>query len=212
MIIKKGDNIKVNYEGSFGSGAIFDSSYHGDHKHPLSFVVGAGQVIKGFDEGVVGMGEGEEKEIRVKPSEGYGEYRQELKKTISKTELENIPNLKKGMVLTMQTPQGNIPLTIVDIKENDVVLDLNHPLVGKELIFNIKIEEIVNTGKEGNMERRFNGPRRDNRFGGGRRDFGPREMHKAVCAECKQECEVPFKPIQDKPVYCKECYSKRRAF
>jgi len=44
----------------------------------------------------------------------------------------------------------------------------------------------------------------------GSRDFGPREMHKAVCADCGQECEVPFKPIEGKPVYCKECYQKHR--
>ena len=51
-----------------------------------------------------------------------------------------------------------------------------------------------------------------NRNGGFRRDFGPREMHKAICSECGQECEVPFKPQEDKPVFCKECYSKRRKF
>ena len=58
-------------------------------------------------------------------------------------------------------------------------------------------------------------PRRSGGFGGGggfRRSFdsGPREMHKAVCAECKQECEVPFKPTQDRPVFCKECFAKRK--
>ena len=54
-------------------------------------------------------------------------------------------------------------------------------------------------------------PRRDGpRRGGFRRDFGPREMHKAVCSECKQECDVPFKPTEGKPVYCKECYAKHR--
>ena len=43
-------------------------------------------------------------------------------------------------------------------------------------------------------------------------DFGPREMHKATCSECKKECEVPFKPSGDKPVYCKECYAKRKGY
>ena len=51
---------------------------------------------------------------------------------------------------------------------------------------------------------------RDNREGGFRRDFGPREMHKATCSECGNECEVPFKPTDGKPVYCRDCYSKRR--
>ena len=50
------------------------------------------------------------------------------------------------------------------------------------------------------------------RGGGFRRDFGPREMHKATCSECGKECEVPFKPSGDKPVYCKECYAKRKGY
>lgn len=50
------------------------------------------------------------------------------------------------------------------------------------------------------------------RFGGGGFNSGPREMHKAVCSECKQDCEVPFKPTEGKPVYCKECYAKHRKF
>lgn len=63
------------------------------------------------------------------------------------------------------------------------------------------------------MERRFGGNREGGfRQGGFRRDFGPREMHKATCDECKQECEVPFKPNKDKPVYCKDCYKKRKGF
>lgn len=49
-----------------------------------------------------------------------------------------------------------------------------------------------------------------NRGGGFRRDFGPREMHKTTCSECKAECEVPFKPIEGKPVFCKDCYMKRK--
>lgn len=56
----------------------------------------------------------------------------------------------------------------------------------------------------------FGGGRGRGGFGGGRRNFGPREMHKATCAECKKECEVPFKPRGDKPVYCKECFMKKR--
>ncbi|MBI4919324.1 DNA-directed RNA polymerase [archaeon] len=54
--------------------------------------------------------------------------------------------------------------------------------------------------------RSFGGPR------GPRRDFGPREMHKATCSECSQECEVPFKPTEGKPVYCKDCYKKKKGF
>ncbi|MEK6927514.1 MAG: CxxC-x17-CxxC domain-containing protein [Nanoarchaeota archaeon] len=64
---------------------------------------------------------------------------------------------------------------------------------------------------------RFGGDRNSGgrSFGGNRgprRDFGPREMHKATCAECKQECEVPFKPTEGKPVYCRDCFQKHRKF
>ena len=59
------------------------------------------------------------------------------------------------------------------------------------------------------MGRFGSGPRRE---GGFRRDFGPREMHKAVCAECGKECEVPFKPIEGKPVFCKDCYMIKKRF
>ncbi len=57
--------------------------------------------------------------------------------------------------------------------------------------------------------RRFDGPRGG---GGFKRNFGPREMHKAVCSECKKECEVPFKPTEGKPVYCKDCYMNHKKF
>ncbi|HLC31886.1 MAG TPA: CxxC-x17-CxxC domain-containing protein [Candidatus Nanoarchaeia archaeon] len=65
-------------------------------------------------------------------------------------------------------------------------------------------------GDRGSGGRGFGG----NRGGGGgfRRDFGPREMHKATCADCKKECEVPFKPTEGRPVYCKDCYPKHRQF
>ena len=63
---------------------------------------------------------------------------------------------------------------------------------------------------------RFGGDNNRRQFGGNRdgdrRNFGPREMHKAICSDCKQECEVPFKPIEGKPVYCKDCYPKHRKF
>ncbi len=63
--------------------------------------------------------------------------------------------------------------------------------------------------KNGEMKMRDFG---NSRNGGFRRDFGPREMHKATCSECNQECEVPFKPTEGKPVYCKDCFAKRRKF
>jgi CxxC-x17-CxxC domain-containing protein len=61
-------------------------------------------------------------------------------------------------------------------------------------------------------KRRFGGDRQGGGFGGQRRDFGPREMHKAVCSECGKETEVPFKPAADRPVFCRDCFMKRKKF
>jgi CxxC-x17-CxxC domain-containing protein len=67
-------------------------------------------------------------------------------------------------------------------------------------------------GDRGRNNGGFRGRRDDNRGGDFRRDQGPREMHKATCAECGNECEVPFKPSGDRPVYCRECFNKHRKF
>ena len=79
---KKGDTVKVDYEGKFENGEVFDSSKREGHEHPLEFVVGEGMVIKGFDHAVEGMEEGQEKEFTINPMDGYGERREELKQKI----------------------------------------------------------------------------------------------------------------------------------
>jgi len=148
MIIEKGDKIKVDYEGKFETGEVFDSSKHGDHSHPLEFEVGSGQVIKGFDNGVLGLKEGEEKEISIKSADAYGEMRDDLKKEFPKAMVPEGQDIKEGMVLGMQTPDGHqIPARIVEVKESAFVVDLNHPLAGKNLIFKIKIVSIEKGSK-----------------------------------------------------------------
>jgi len=70
------------------------------------------------------------------------------------------------------------------------------------------------SGSGGNSGgRRFGGNRDGGSRGGGfRSNFGPREMHKAVCSDCKKECEVPFKPTEGKPVYCRDCFQNHKKF
>ena len=143
MKINKGDIVRVDYEGRFESGEVFDSSYHEDHSHPLEFEVGSGQVIQGFDDAVMGMQKGQEKEITIEAKDAYGEPKPELTKDVP---IEMIKGDKKpeiGMVLVMQTAQGQqIPAKIIKVDEKIVTIDLNHPLAGKKLIFKIKISGI----------------------------------------------------------------------
>ena len=141
--ITKGKKVSLDYEGRLEDGVVFDSSKHGDHSHPLEFEVGSGRVIKGFDDAVIGMKAGEEKEFTIKKEEAYGEYRAELKQEIPRSALPEGPEPKAGMALIMQSPDGQqMPVKIVEVKAESLVLDMNHPLAGKNLIFKIKILKV----------------------------------------------------------------------
>ncbi len=151
MSVKKGDKVAVDYEGRFETGEVFDSSTHGDHSHPLEFEAGAGQVIPGFDNAVIGMAKGEDKEITIPATEAYGEYDEQLKRDIPASEITLPRNQKPkaGMTLMMRTPDGQaVPVHIVAADANTITIDLNHPLAGKTLIFKIKIVGINETIKE----------------------------------------------------------------
>ena len=140
MVVKNGDTIKVNYTGTLNDGTVFDSNESAD-KPSLEFKVGSGQLIKGFDEAVVGMNIGDVKNIKLKPEEAYGERRQDL---IQKVPTERIPDeVKKSSVVGVKTQDGQTMNAIVLEKESDyTILDLNHPLAGRELNFKITVVEI----------------------------------------------------------------------
>lgn len=139
--VKEGDVVRVHYTGSLTNGEQFDSS---TGKEPLEFTVGAGQMIKGFDAAMPGMSIGEKKTINIAPEDGYGPINEEA---IIQFPKENIPadmKLEPGMQLTLSDPAGNpMPVVVVELTETIVVLDANHFLAGKELIFDIELVEIV---------------------------------------------------------------------
>jgi|SRR3989338_182806 len=144
MVANKGNKIKIEYEGRFENGEVFDSSQHGDHSHPLEFEIGAGQVIPGFDNAVIGMKEGDEKEFTIKPEEAYGTPNPDLVKKFPRESLPQGQNPEKGMTVILATPTGQqIPAKIADVDEKEVSIDLNHPLAGKTLIFKIKVISIA---------------------------------------------------------------------
>lgn len=139
MGIKQGDKVKVEYTGTLENGEVFDSSEK--QGKPLEFEIGAGQIIKGFEQAVIGMEKGEEKEITLKPEQAYGDYNPELVKKVPKDKLPE--EAKQGAMLMMHLPNGmNIPAKVKEIGEKEATLDLNHPLAGKTLIFKIKITDI----------------------------------------------------------------------
>ena len=140
MPIKKGDKVKVDYTGTLEDGTIFDTS---EGKQPLEFEAGSGQLIKGFDNGVIGMEKGEEKEIKIEKDEAYGDLNPELLKKIPRDKLPPEQEPKPGMMLAMATPDGKqIPAKITEVDDKEITIDLNHPLAGKTLIFKIKVVDI----------------------------------------------------------------------
>ena len=137
MPVKKGDKIKVEYTGTFEDGTVFDASEK--HGKPLEFEAGAGTVVPGFDNAVIGMEEGEEKEVTIQPEDAYGHPNPEMVKKVPRDQLPK-EELKQGMMLIMNLPNGmQFPAKISEVGDSEVTLDLNHPLAGKVLKFKIKV-------------------------------------------------------------------------
>ena len=138
---KTGDKVKVHYHGKLTDNTTFDSS---DGREPLEFTIGSGQVIKGFDDGVTGMSVGEKKTITIPVEEAYGPKQDELLIEFPKDQFPEDMQPQVGMALNMRNDQGQtFPVTIAAVREEAVVLDGNHPLAGKDLVFDLELVDIV---------------------------------------------------------------------
>ncbi|MDE3235962.1 MAG: peptidylprolyl isomerase [Bacteroidota bacterium] len=138
--VKKGDTIKIHYHGKLEDGTTFDSSAG---REPLEFEVGGGMVIAGFDEGVTGMAVGEKKTIHIPFMEAYGPVQEEMIMEFPRNRFPEDMTPEVGMQLSMSNSAGqSFPVVIVEVKEEVVILDANHPLAGKDLIFDLELVEI----------------------------------------------------------------------
>jgi FKBP-type peptidyl-prolyl cis-trans isomerase 2 len=141
MALKKGDKVKVEYTGKLDDGTVFDSSEK--HGKPLEFEIGTGMIIPGFEKAVVEMKAGQEKEIKLKPEEGYGVPNPQLVKKIPREQLPKEQEPKEGMMLVLTLPNGHqVPSKIIKVDDKEVTLDLNHPLAGKNLNFKLKLVSV----------------------------------------------------------------------
>ena len=139
-VVKNGDNVKVHYTGKLVNGEQFDSSAG---REPLEFTVGAGMMIKGFDDAMPGMKLGEKKTINIAPEDGYGERNPQAIIEFPKEQVPAEMKLEPGMPLTLSDQAGNpVPVIVVEVKDDVIILDANHFLAGKELIFDIELVEI----------------------------------------------------------------------
>lgn len=139
---KEGDTVKVHYTGTLAEdGTEFDSS---SGREPLEFAVGTRTLIPGFEEAVVGMAPGDTKRVEIASSEAYGPHHAEAVQTVQRSEIPPQIDLAIGNVLQATAPNGQqLALTVVSLDEETVTLDANHPLAGKDLVFEIELVEIV---------------------------------------------------------------------
>ncbi|WP_165172292.1 MULTISPECIES: peptidylprolyl isomerase [unclassified Adlercreutzia] len=137
----EGKTVKAHYRGTLDDGEQFDSSY--DRGEPIEFTCMAGQMIPGFDQAVVDMQVGEKKTVRIEPEDAYGEVRAELIQEVPMENVSNAAELPVGQTVYMHGPNGQpMPVKVVKIEDGMVTFDMNHPMAGKALNFEIELVEV----------------------------------------------------------------------
>ncbi|HIO65006.1 MAG TPA: peptidylprolyl isomerase [Dehalococcoidia bacterium] len=137
-----GDSVKIHYTGTLDDGYKFDSSY--DHLEPLEFTIGRGEMIRGFEQAVVGMEPGETKIVRIASNQAYGRHNPEKVIQVSRSKMPEGLEQEIGMRVQGSMPDGQtVEFTIVSLTESEVTLDGNHSLAGKDLTFDIELLEIA---------------------------------------------------------------------
>jgi FKBP-type peptidyl-prolyl cis-trans isomerase 2 len=139
--VKENNTVKVNYTGKLSDGQIFDSS---EGKEPIEFTLGQGQLIPGFEKGLIDMKLNEKKTITIPKDEAYGDVNKDLIQEVKKTELPQDMAPEVGMGLVSKSPDGQeMNLMVVEVREETIVIDGNHPLAGKELVFDLEVLAIT---------------------------------------------------------------------
>ncbi|MDN3670180.1 FKBP-type peptidyl-prolyl cis-trans isomerase [Echinicola jeungdonensis] len=139
-VAAKGNTVKVHYTGKLKDGTVFDSSLN---REPLQFTLGEGNMIQGFDSAVQGMTVGEDKNITIPCDEAYGQKREEMMIDVPMDKVPADIKPEVGMDLSIQNQEGQpVPVKVVDVDEEKITLDANHPLAGEDLVFEIKLVEV----------------------------------------------------------------------
>jgi peptidylprolyl isomerase len=134
-----GDRVTVNYTGYLEDGTVFDTT---EGREPLTFVIGDGTMIPGFDAAVRGMQVGETKTVIIPAASAYGEYREDLVVVLPREEFGEDLEVGQRVPLQNMTSGETIYFTVVEITEDEVTLDANHPLAGQDLTFEIELVSI----------------------------------------------------------------------
>jgi peptidylprolyl isomerase len=138
---KTGDKVRVNYTGRSEDGQVFESSVG---MVPFTFTIGAGEVVKGFEDAIIGMQPGERKKITIEPEDGFGLYEEDLVLEIPKSGLPTDLILQVGTDFEMEDDEGNVlPAVVIEILDDSILIDANAPLAGKRVIYDIELLDIL---------------------------------------------------------------------
>lgn len=142
--ISPGSIVRVDYKGTLKDGTVFDTT---EGKQPLTFLIGAGQVIPAFEQQIVKMREGQTKKFTIKAKDAYGEPDPKKVVTIARDDRFKSLELKEGVIIfaNNKAPNGRVvqtPMKVVKLTDSEVTLDYNHPLSGKDLTFEVKVVEV----------------------------------------------------------------------
>ena len=137
--VTSNSTVSVHYTGRLEDGTVFDSSLV-EGREPLTATLGQGHLISGFENGLVDMSVGEKKTIEIEPENAYGQVNPQMVNEVAKSQVPEGVNV--GDMLQAMSPAGPINVKVLDIKEDVVVLDANHPLAGQKLIFDLEVISI----------------------------------------------------------------------
>ena len=144
--VESGHFVSVSYTGTLENGEMFDAS---EGRHPMEVKMGAGQVIAGFEKALMGMALNEKKTFTLDPEDAYGQRDESLTHSFERSEIPAEMDVEVGQTVALSSPQGQqIPAKIVEADDKKVVVDLNHPLAGKSLTFDIEVLGISATATQ----------------------------------------------------------------
>ena len=150
LAAKEGDVVKVQYTGRLADGTVFDSS---EETRPLQFIIGKNEVVKGFEQAVVGMVSGEKRTVTVPAAEAYGPVNPEQIEEIDLSVLPEDMEVKEGAKLEVTRPDGSIfYVSVIALTAQTVTLDANHPLAGKDLTFDIEMVDVTQVPTQSPMQ------------------------------------------------------------
>jgi len=139
-MIEAGKTVKVHYKGTLDDGTVFDSS---EGRDPIEFEIGGGTVIPGFEAAVGEMEVDETRSVTIPSAEAYGDVNEDMVGLVPRSSLPDDIEPEVGMVLSMQSPDGEMPVRIIEMDDENLTLDANHPLAGHDLTFELTLVAVI---------------------------------------------------------------------